>query len=234
MRIAALVAVSLLLAGCFHSGSSHSAQTQAVDQAAPRTSSATAGAPTVSKPSGASTAPAAGAAISEVMAWIETGRPADPNDYHNATRDGVIAPLGNDIALTANAGNGAGKVVCMTDSTHTGGALTCLVDLTRPPPRPETAYGDWKAGWVDFTGTNLQVGATRGDPGPFINGNGTELANGDSLTFGDYRCRADESGLLCVNYAHHSAAQLSSTGIEPFGCLQSSPPPEGVGLAFSC
>jgi len=27
----------------------------------------------------------------------------------------------------------------------------------------------------------MQVGAARGDPGPFVDGNGSELANGDSL-----------------------------------------------------
>ena len=97
----------------------------------------------------------------------------------------------------------------MTDSKHTGGALACLVDLTNPPPRPDTAYGEWKGGWVDFDGTNLQVGSARGDPGPFLNGNGPELANGDSLSFGDYRCRADQAGLFCVNYAHQSAVRFS-------------------------
>ena len=95
------------------------------------------------------------------------------------TRDGVNHALGADIALSTQ----AGKVACMTDSKHTGGALACLVDLTNPPPRPTTAYGEWKGGWVDFDGTNLQVGAARGDPGPFINGNGPVLADGDSLSY---------------------------------------------------
>ncbi len=171
-----------------------------------------------------------GAAISDVIAWIEAGHPADPGHYHTATRDGATTPLGDDIAFTAQ----ASKVACMTDSKHTAGALACLVDLTNPPPPPATAYGEWKGGWVDFDGTNLQVGSARGDPGPFINGNGPELANGDSVSFGDYRCRADQSGLFCVNYAHQSAARFSTAGIEPFGCLRSVPPPDGVGIAFSC
>jgi hypothetical protein len=108
------------------------------------------------------------------------------------------------------------------------------VNLTNPPPRPDTAYGDWKGGWVDFDGTNLQVGAARADPGPFINGNGPELANGDSLSFGDYRCRADQAALFCVNYAHQSAVRFAAAGVQPFGCLRSVPPPDGVGTAFSC
>ena len=215
MRIAVLVAASLLVAGCSHTVGGHSEQTQT-----------TLG----SKPPAASAAPAAGAAIPDVIAWIEAAHPADPGRYHTATRDGASTQLGSDIALTAT----GGKVSCMTDSKHTGGALACLVQLTNPPPRPDTAYGEWKGGWIDFDGTNLQVGSARADPGPFINGNGPELTNGDSLSFGDYRCRADQSGLFCVNYAHQSAVRFATAGIQPFGCLRSVPAPDGVGIAFSC
>jgi hypothetical protein len=225
MRIAALVAVPLLVAGCSHLGG-NSGQPQTTTQ----TSATTPAGPSGSKPPAASGAPRAGAAISDVIAWIEAGHPADPGRYHSATRDGSTTPLGNDIALTTQ----AGKVSCMTDAGHTGGALACLVALTNPPPRPDTAYGEWKGGWVDFDGTNLQIGSARADPGPFLNGNGPELANGDSLSFGDYRCRADDSGLSCVNYAHQSAVRFATAGIEPFGCLKSVPAPDGVGAAFSC
>jgi hypothetical protein len=229
MRIAALVAVSFLVAGCSHGGNSHTEQTQTTTQAS-ETSQPSTTAPSGSKPPPSSAGPNAGAAISDVIAWIEAGHPADPGRYHTATRDGATTSLGDDIALSAQ----AGKVDCMTDSKHMPGALACLVTLTNPPPRPATAYGEWKGGWVDFGGSNLQVGSARGDPGPFINGNGPGLANGDSLSFGDYRCRADESGLFCVNYAHQSAARFGTAGIEQFGCLRSVPPPDGVGIAFSC
>jgi hypothetical protein len=168
--------------------------------------------------------------MSDVIAWIEAGHPADPGRYHTATRDGAATPLGDDIAVTAD----AGKVSCMTDSKHTGSALACLVNLTTPPPAPATAYGQWKGGWVNFDGVNLQVGAARADPGPFVNGNGPELANGDSLSFNDYRCRADQTGLYCVNYAHQSAVRFSPAGVDPFGCLRSVPPPDGVGTALRC
>jgi hypothetical protein len=230
MRIAVQVAVPFLVAGlvaaCSTAGNNHSGQTQSTTPASATTTTGASG----SKPPAASTVPAAGAAISDVIAWIEAGHPADPGHYHTATRDGATTSLGNDIAFTAQ----MSKVACMTDAKHTAGALTCLVTLTNPPPAPATAYGEWKGGWVDFDGTNLQVGAARGDPGPFINGNGPELASGDSVSFGDYRCRADQSGLFCVNYAHQSAARFSTAGIEPFGCLRSVPPPDGVGIAFSC
>jgi len=229
MRIAALVAVSLLVAGCSHSVGGNSQETPTT-QTSPGTSPTTTTGASGSKPPAPSAAPAAGAATSDVIAWIEAGHPADPGRYHSATRDGATTSLGSDIALTTQ----AGKVSCMTDSKHTGGALACLVDLANPPPRPDTAYGEWKGGWVDFDGRNLQVGSAHADPGPFINGNGPELANGDSLSFGDYRCRADQSGLFCVNYAHQSAVRFATAGIQPFGCLKSAPPPDGAGSAFSC
>lgn len=226
MRIAAPIVASLLVAGCSHVFGAHSGQTPATSSGG----SPAAPVPAAAKPAAPSAAPAAGAAMSDVIAWIEAGHPADPGRYHSVTRDGATTPLGDDIAFSA----GAGKASCTTDSKHTGGALICLVTLTNPPPRPETAYGDWKGGWVDFDGTNLQVGASRGDPGPFINGNGPELANGETLAFGEDRCRADEAGMFCVNYAHQSGARFSPAGVQPFGCLRSVPPPDGVGIAFSC
>lgn len=225
MRIAALIAASLVIAGCSHTVGGHPGQSQTT-----QTSAGVSAAPSSGKPPAPSSAPASGAAISDVIAWIEAGHPVDPARYNNATRDGATTPLGDDIAFTAV----AGKVSCMTDAKHAGAALACLVKLTNPPPPPATAYGEWKGGWVDFDGTHLQVGSARADPGPFVNGNGPELANGDSLSFGDNRCRADQDGLYCVNYAHQSAAGLRPAGVEPFGCLRPTPPPDGVGTAFSC
>lgn len=102
------------------------------------------------------------------------------------------------------------------------------------PPRPAAVYGEWLSGWVDFDGTSVQVGSAHGDPGPFINGDGPELPSGKSLAFGDFRCRTDQIGVFCVNYAHRSAVRFAAAGIEPFGCLQPVPPPEGVGEKFSC
>lgn len=227
MRIAALVAIPLLIAGCSHTDGG-SAHTHTTSQVTPGTSS-TSTAP-ISKAPGISTAPSAGAPVAAVIAWIEAGHPADPGRYHIATREGTTAQLGTDIAFSSP----GGKAKCTTDSTHTGSALACLVELASPPPQPATAYGEWKGGWVDFDGTNLQVGSARADPGPFVNGTGAELTNGDSLSFNDYRCRAEVAGLFCVNYAHQSAARFSGAGVEPFGCLRSVPPPDGVGIAFNC
>jgi hypothetical protein len=221
MRIAVLVTMSLLVGGCSHATGGLSRQAD--------TSSTSAGvsATTVTSPT-MSIAPKSGTPISGVIGWIEAGHPADAARYHSATRDGVSTGLGADIAFTV------GAVTCMTDSTHTSGVLACLVDLADPPPRPTTIYSEWKGGWVDFDGSSLHVGSARGDPGPFINGKGPELAYGDSLSFGDFRCRADQVDLFCVNYAHRSAVRFAASGIEPFGCLRSTPPPEGVGQQFSC
>jgi hypothetical protein len=230
MRIAALLAVPLLLAGCSHDGSGGLGDHSGHSSSNAPTSPSSAASSAASKPSAAPTAPAAGAPIATVIAWIEAAHPADPARYHSAIRDGATTAIGDDIAFSAP----PGKASCTTDSKHTGNALACLVDLANPQPAPATSYGEWKAGWVDFDGMNLQIGASRGDPGPFINGNGPELANGDSLSFGEYRCRGDQAGLFCVNYAHQSAARFSPAGIEPFGCLRSVPAPDGVGTAFSC
>jgi hypothetical protein len=203
MRIAALVAASLLVAGCTHTVAGHA------QRARPGT-------------------PAAGDPIADVIAWIEAGHPVDPAGYHSAVRDGTTTQLGADVAFTA-----AGKTSCAIAADHAG-AFACLVKLTDPPPRPDTAYGRWTGGWVDFDGATLQIGAARADPGPFLRGDGPELANGNSLAFGDYRCRADQTGLFCVNYPHRSAARFAPAGIQPFGCLRSVPPPDGVGIAFGC
>ena len=104
MRIAALVTVLLLVTGCSHQVSGQSGPTQSSSPASP--------APTSGKPAAPSTPPAAGAAISDVVAWIEAGHPADPARYHAVTRDGVTTQLGSDIAFTVP----AAKVACTTDS----------------------------------------------------------------------------------------------------------------------
>lgn len=224
-----LIAVSVLVAGCSQAvdGDAEGAQPSLT---VPSTS--TGGAPTTTTPTSAKPTqpPAPGASIGDVIAWIEAGDKADPADYHVATREGATTQLGEDVAFTTP----SGKTTCMTDAQFNDGALACLVDLADPPPRPQDAYGEWKGGWVDFDGTTLQVGSARADPGPFVYGNGPELANGDTLSIGDYRCRADQAGLFCVNYAHQAAVRFSGAGIEPFGCLKSVPAPDGVGEAFGC
>jgi hypothetical protein len=141
-------------------------------------------------------------------------------------RDGQVTSTGDDVAFSAP----AGTPQCMTERAE----LACLVELADPPPQPPDVYGQWKGGWVDFPGPTLDVGSAHGDPGRFARGTGLPLAYGQSLAFGDYRCRLDAAGLFCVNYAHQTAARFSDAGIEPFGCLQRADPPADIGMQFRC
>jgi hypothetical protein len=226
MRIAALIAASVLVAGCSHSVGGEAERATPSLTVPPSTTRA---APTTTSPTPAK-APAPGAPMSDVIAWVEAGAPADPAQFHSASRGGETTDLGADVAFVAP----SGKTNCMTDSAHSAGALACLVDLKDPPPRPDDAYGEWKGGWVDFDGMSVQVGSVHGDPGRFDAGTGAELPYAQSLAFGDYRCRSDQAGLVCVNYAHQSAARLSDAGVQVFGCLQPATAPPQIGEMFSC
>ena len=222
MRIAVLIAASVLVSGCSQSvgGDAQSAPSSTTRSTPPATSTTSAVPAAV---------PAPGAPIADVIRWIEAGTRADPGAYHSATREGATTQLGDDIAFTTP----SGKTNCMTDSRF-GGALACLVDLANPPPQPADVYGQWKGGWVDFAGPTLEIGSVHGDPGRFSNGTGPQLPYGQALAFGDYRCRADPAGVFCVNYAHRSVARFSDSGIVPFGCLQKVAPPAEIGEKFSC
>jgi hypothetical protein len=227
MRIAPLLATLLLVAGCSQSTGGQAQHTQP-SLSLPSRTTTLAQTPTTTKPPAA---PADGAPITQVIRWIEAGTPADASAFHSATRDGTTTQLGDDVAFSTPP---PGKTICTTDFKHNAGVLSCLVALTNPPPRPDDAYGEWKGGWVNFDGPSIDVGSLHGDPGPFTNGDGPPLPYGESLRFGDFRCRTDPEGLFCVNYAHQSAARFSATGIEPFGCLQKAPPPADIGETFHC
>jgi hypothetical protein len=166
--------------------------------------------------------------MAAVAAWVEAGQPADPAGFHTATRDGAVTSLDQDIAV----GTPLAETQCITDA-QAGGALACLVDLASPPTRPPDSYGKWVGGWVDFDGATVRVGSAHGDPGRFALGTGAQLDYGRTLRFGDYLCRADPAGLLCINFAHQSGVRLADSGIEVFGCLR--PAEEaGIGQKFNC
>ena len=223
MRIAVIIAASVLVAGCSQAVDGDAERAQPLPSTTRSTPPVTTTSPVPKQP------PAPGAPIADVIRWIEAGTATDAGAYHSATRDGATTQLGDDIAFTTP----SGKTDCMTDAKFDG-ALACLVDLANPPPQPEDVYGEWKGGWVDFAGPTLEVGSAHGDPGRFTNGTGPELPYGQALAFGDYRCRVDEAGVFCVNYAHQSAARFSDAGIEAFGCLQEVAPPADIGKKFSC
>ncbi|TRW79005.1 hypothetical protein FK535_23680 [Mycolicibacterium sp. 018/SC-01/001] len=226
MRMAGLLAVAILAAGCAQStdGQPESASPQA---ARPTGTTSTAAPPSSARPT---PAPGEGATIEQVIAFVEAGAPADATGFHVAFRDGVTTRLGEDTAFTAPSGVPSGTTQCMTTTE----GLTCLLELSAPPPPPPGAEGVWKAGWVTFPGAELRVGASRGDPGPFAAGSGPQLPAGQTLSIGDTRCRSDAAGLFCVDYAHRSAVRISADGVLPFGCLQPVAPPDGVGAAFRC
>src|SRR3954464_8765591 len=140
MRIAGLIAASVLVAGCSQSVAGD-AQRATPSVAAPPSSTRPAPSTT---PSTSRTPPGPGAPMSDVVVWGEAGAPADASRYHSATRDGATTDLGGDIAFVTP----SGKTNCMTDAKYSNGALACLVDLKDPPPRPADAYGEWKGGWI--------------------------------------------------------------------------------------
>ena len=166
----------------------------------------------------------------EVIRWIEAGTPADPGDYRSVTLDGVTSPKADGVAFTT-AGTEAN---CVTNS-YADGALA-LPDQARGPAATSARLPvgvEERLGWT-FPAAGVDVGSPHGDPGPFIEGSGRELPSGQSLAFGDYRCRADPAGLFCVDYAHQTAVKLASGGVEGFGCLQKTTPPPEIGLRLSC
>ena len=216
-------ASALLVAGC--SGDDGQARhTQLTPITPSRTATTTAATSTTS-----SAAPAAGVPIAEVITWVEAAPPTDAAEYHVALRTGSSVQLGDDVAFTTPSGT-----TCMTDAKYGTPALACLVDLADPPPQPPDVYGVWKGGWVDFDGAGVQVGSAHGDPGRFGNGQGPELPYDRSLSFGDYRCRADATALFCVNYAHQSAVRFSEGGIDTYACARQVTPPAGIGVQYVC
>lgn len=221
--VVVFAASALLAAGC--SGDSGQARhTQLTPITPSRTAISTSATSTTP-----SAAPAAGVPIAEVIKWVAAAGPVDAAQYHVALRPGSTVQLGDDVAFTTPSGT-----TCMTDAKHGTPGLACLVDLTDPPPQPPDVYGVWKGGWVDFDGAGVQVGSAHGDPGRFSNGQGPELPYDRSLSFGDYRCRTDETALFCVNYAHQSAVRFSAGGIDTYACARQLTPPAGIGVQYVC
>lgn len=232
MRLVLLVMTSALVAGCSQTLDSDSSTARTPLSVTPP-SATTSGSPSpsgtgttgTSKPSG-TVEP--GADIAEVISWIEAGEPAAPGDFGSVTRAGTSTTLDGGIAFTTDTVN------CISTPKYRDGALACLVDLSDPPPPPPDVFTVWKGNWVDFDGSAVEIGSQHGDPGPFGDGEGAELPGGQSLAFGDFRCRADTEAVLCVNYAERSAVRLSADGVDGFGCLSESEAPPGIGVRLSC
>lgn len=232
MRIAVLLAASLLVAGCGADSGSRPGATRLTpitpSHSANQTTSQSSTSATTSSPAGA-TAPGSTAGAGEAIAWVEAGPPVDAAGFHVALRAGTTTELGDDVAFTTPSG-----ISCMTDVKRAASGLACLVDLADPPPQPPDVYGVWKGGWVDFDAAGVRVGSAHADPGRFAAGRGAPLPAGGSLSFGDFRCRADSETLICVNYARQTAVRYADSGIQAFGCTRQSPPAAGVGVQYGC
>lgn len=226
-----LLAASVLVAGCSQVPAGRPGPAELTPITPSRSISATktsTSAPTTSS-SAAATAPGPSASAGEAIAWVEAAPPIDGADFQVALRNGISTPLGDDTAFTTAFGTS-----CMTDKKRVASGLACLVELLDPPPQPPDVYGVWKGGWVDYDGSGVRVGSAHGDPGRFSAGQGPPLPAGGSLSFGDFRCRADTTALVCVNYAHNTAVRYSDDGIAAFGCARQTPPQAGIGIQYTC
>ncbi|MGK2882035.1 MAG: hypothetical protein ACSLE6_14955 [Mycobacterium sp.] len=233
MRILVVCASAVLVAGCSSTAGEQARETMPTltpsGTASPATTTSAPPTTTTSRASAPATPPGDGAPIADVIAWVEAGESADKDDFDAAVRDGEVTEL-DGIAFTTP----SGKTRCATGETsYDEGVLICLTTLADPPPAPPVVDGNWVSGWMDFPGAELTLGSVHGDPGIFALGDGAQLGYGLSLKFGDYRCRMDESGVYCVNYAHRSGMRISDAGVVPFGCLQPVEPETG-GEAFRC
>ena len=236
MRIAVLLAASVLVAGCSKIPAAQPGPTELTPIAPSRTAAAptttpstprSSATPATSSPS--ASAPAAGEPVGAAIDWVEAGPPVDDADFRVALRGGTSTPLGDDTAFTTPSGTS-----CMTDGKRVAGGLACLVNLVNPPPQPPDVYGAWKGGWVDFDGSSVRIGSAHGDPGRFAAGQGAPLPSGGSVSFGDFRCRTDTTTLVCVNYVRKTGVRYSDDGIDTYGCTRQSPAPAGIGEQYSC
>src|SRR6476469_1556920 len=102
MRIAALIAASVLVAGCSQSVGGD-AQRSTPSSTVPGTTRA---APSTTSPAATTPArpPGPGAPIGDVVAWVKAGAPADASRYHSASRDSATTDLGEDVAFVTPSG----------------------------------------------------------------------------------------------------------------------------------
>lgn len=228
--VASVVLAAALVTGCSKIPAAEPGPTQLTPITPSRGSAApTPPSPATTTPTTVAQPPDAAAPVSAVIGWVEAAAPVDAADYQVAIRGGITTALGADVAFTTASG-----ISCMTDTRRGSAALACLVDLTDPPPPPPDVYGAWKGGWVDYDGAGVQIGSARGDPGRFAAGRGAPLPADRSLSFGDFRCRADATVLVCVNFARQTAVRYADSGIDTFGCTRREPPSAGIGVEYVC
>ncbi|WP_157535439.1 hypothetical protein [Nocardia inohanensis] len=227
----AVVVVALLAVGGFFGARAFTKSGSTTALPSSVTVAPTTVAPTTSKPP-AQNAPPSGASLAEVFAWIQEAKTAEVAKFHTATTsEGKVNDLGTAVAFRSP----SQKIQCMTASaTAESGGLACLVAFDDPPARPSSSpSGNWKGGWVDFPGATAGIGRLAGDPGQFLLGNGPTFDYDTRLSFGDYDCRMDQTGLWCGNRGAGSALRLSSEGAEAFGCLKKTTSGQ-YGINYTC
>ncbi|WP_327110332.1 DUF3558 domain-containing protein [Nocardia sp. NBC_01730] len=219
MRIAALVAIALVLSAC--------SQTKAGKPQGVAGSSSQANTSSTAAPSRESS-------LQDRISWVQQGTPIDLGGFHSARiENGPTTDLKADIAFVSP----TGKISCITGVAYSIEGFDCEVELKTPMPQPGEGYGNWFGGFVSYSGQRLTVGQFRGDPGLFINGKGQTLPYDSTLTFGNYTCRLATTGLTCVNPTERTGVQMSDDGVVPLGCLQEAPASQresSVGRAYSC
>jgi hypothetical protein len=218
-RWAFVAAAVLVVAGCSQDAGSPAAPAK----------------PSSSTPRAAGAQPAAGAPVSEVIAWIAAGEAADPSGFQTVTDGYHTTQIAPDASFVTPAPTGSDHTSCITNSKYdaTRGRLTCTVNFTNPPT-PPPGVEQFRGRWVVYDGLSVQVGSQHGDAGVFGQGVGPELSYGKSLKFGDYQCRVEQAGVYCANIPHQTAVKLSEAGVETFGCLASVTPPPNIGLEWRC
>ena len=215
MRIAGLIAASVLVAGCSQSVGGDAERSTPSLTVPPSTTRA---APSTTSPASTTPArpPGPGAPIGDVIAWVEAGAPADPARYHSATRDGATTELGEDVAFVTP----SGKTNCMTDSKYSGGALACLVDLKNPPPRPEDAYGEWKGGWIDYDGSACTSVRCTAIPAGSPQASGRNCRTVSRWRSATTAAAATRPACSASTTRTSRRPGSATPGVQPFGCLQ--------------
>ncbi|QIS15071.1 hypothetical protein [Nocardia arthritidis] len=228
MRIAAIAAILLFVAGC---AASTDHQSHDAAGAVTAESSRTSTAATTTAKAGP---PKPGTPIKEFAAWVQAGTAVDAASYGTVRpSDGGPTQLQSDDRAFVSP---TGKIKCTSDYQDHIRGLSCLVELKNPPQRPVDDVGHWVGGWVDFPGSELTVGSFHGDPGPFVRGDGAQLGYGSRITVHDFVCRMDTTGLYCVDPTNHAGVQLSDAGVVAFGCLRerAANKDETYGLIYGC
>jgi hypothetical protein len=228
-RCATIAAIAVLLAACTHPPHSAAPISSGPQSATTSTARSSTPPPTATQPP-----PAPHATPAALAAWIQAGTPVDPNAFRTVSLRGTVTTLADpaDVAFRLPGPHNDDDVADCATERSVNSILACFAPLKNPPKRPHYP-GQWESDWVTFDGASITVGSFHGDPGPFNDGSGKPLNYGDTITFGDYQCRSDPTGMYCMSRSHHSGLAMSST-VTGYGCVKLPKHSEFVGKQFKC